>query len=62
MSFVGGNILLSISLTTVEKNLFKVSDLDFGLVSIRLFIFRNAICLFDLIFTIISDLTAAQVC
>ena len=62
MSFVGGNILLSISLTTVEKNLFKVSDLDFGLVSIWLFIFRNAICLFDLIFTIISDLTAAQVC
>ena len=50
-------VLLSISLAIVEKNLLKASDVVLGLVSIWLFIFRDAICLFDLVFPLIRDLT-----
>ena len=50
------------SLAIVEKNLLKASDFVLRLVSIWLFIFRDVICLFDLIFTLIRDLTASQVC
>ena len=57
-----GIILLSMSLAIVEKNLLKASDIVLGLVSIWLFIFRDVICLFDLVFTLIRDLTAYQVC
>ena len=57
-----GIILLSIFLAIVEKNLLKVSDIVLGLASIWLFIFRDVICLFYLISTLIRDFTASQVC
>ena len=57
-----GIILLSMSLAFMEKNLLKASDIVLGLVSIWLLIFRDAICLFDLVFILIRDLTASQVC
>ena len=57
-----GIILLSMSLAIVEKNLLKASDIVLGLVSIWLFIFRDVICLFDLVFTLIRDLAASQAC
>ena len=53
---------ISMSLVIVEKNLLKASDIVLGLVSIWLFTFRDVICLFDLVFTLIRDLTAYQVC
>ena len=49
------------SLTIVEKNLLKASDIVLGLFSIWLFMFRDKICLFDLVFTLIRDLRASQV-
>ena len=55
-----GTTLSSIFLAIVEKNLLKASDTIFGLVSIWLFIFRNIIHLYDLIFTLVRDLTASQ--
>ena len=57
-----GIILLSISLAILEKNLLKAFDIVLGLVSIWLLIFIDVICLFDLIFTLIRDLAASQVC
>ena len=57
-----GIILLSMSLPIVQKNLLKASDIVLGLVSIWLFIFRDVICLFDLVFTLIRDFTASKVC
>ena len=51
MSFVSGN----------EKNLLKASDIVFELVSIWLFIFRDVISLFDLVFALIIDLTSSKV-
>ena len=50
------------SLATVDRNLLKAFNIVLRLVSIWLFIFREVICLFDLIFTLIRDLTASQVC
>ena len=55
-------ILLSMSLAIVEKNFLKASDIVLGLTSICLFIFRDVICLFHLVFTLIRDITASQVC
>ena len=46
----------------VKKNLLKATDIVLGLVSIWLFIFRDVFCLFDLVFILIRDLTASQVC
>ena len=62
MNFVTENNFLSISLPIVEKNLLKASDIGLGLVSIWLIRFSDAICLFDLIFAIIRNLAASQVC
>ena len=63
MSFVSGNnFVKSISLAVVDKNLLEASDIVLGLLSLWLFIFRDVICLFDLISTLIRDLTAPQVC
>ena len=63
MSFVSGNnFVKSISLAVVVKNLLEASDIVLGLLSLWLFIFRDVICLSDLIFTLIRDLTAPQVC
>ena len=50
------------SLAFMEKNLLKASHIVLGLVSIWFLIFRDAICLFDLVFILIRDLTASQVC
>ena len=62
MSFVSGNNFVTISLTIVAKNLLKAAYIVLGLVSIWLFVFRDIIYLFDLIFTLLRDLTISQVC
>ena len=46
----------------VFSNCGEKLDLVVGLVSICLFIFGDIICLFDLIFTLIINLTASRVC
>ena len=51
------------SLAIVEKNLLICQhDIVLRLLSIWLFIFRDVICLLDLVFTLIIDFTASQVC
>ena len=62
MSFVSGNNFVTISLAIVVKNLLKAADIVLGLVSVWLFMFRDIIYLFDLIFTLLRDLTISQVC
>ena len=62
MSFVSGNNFVTISLAIVAKNLLKAADIVLGLVSVWLFMFRDIIYLFDLIFTLVRDLTISQVC
>ena len=64
MRFYSGNnfIINVLKIAIMEKNLLKASDIVLGLVPIWLFIFRDIICLFDLVFTLIRDLTASQVC
>ena len=56
---VVGIILLSISLAIVEKNILKASDIVLGgSFCLVVYIYRDIICVFDLIFTLIRDLTA----
>ena len=61
MSFVSGNNFVTISLTIVAKNLLKAAYIVLGLVSIWLFVFKDIIYLFDLIFTLLRDLITSQV-
>ena len=61
MSFVSGNNFVINVFRNCGKKLVK-SDIVLGLVSIWLFIFRDIVCLFDLILKLIRDLKASQVC
>ena len=62
MSFVSENNFIINIFSNCGEKLLRASDNVLGLASIRLFIFRYVICLFDLIFTLIKDLTASLVC
>ena len=62
MSFVSENNFVINIFSNWGEKLLRASDNVLGLVSILLFIFRYIICLFDLIFTSVKDLTASLVC
>ena len=63
MSFVSrNNFVINVFSNCGEKLVKSIWYIVLGLVSIWLFIFGDVICLFDLILTLIRDLTASQVC